>query len=82
MTTLGTALIALPAVAGVQLVLLAISAAVLAVVLAHGIIHIRNRSWREKQLTEHATKDLCMPRKGMTPRRGLKGHAREILGGR
>jgi hypothetical protein len=42
----------------VPLVLWVIGTAVLGLVLAYGIIHTRNRSWREKQITEQGTKDL------------------------
>jgi uncharacterized integral membrane protein len=35
-----------------------IGTAVLGLVLAYGIMHTRNRSWREKQITEQGTKDL------------------------
>jgi hypothetical protein len=40
------------------LVLWVIGTAVLGLALAYGIIHTRNRSSREKQITEQGTKDL------------------------
>jgi len=42
----------------VPLTLWVIGTVVLGLVLAYGIIHTRNRSSREKQITEQGTKDL------------------------
>jgi hypothetical protein len=42
----------------VPLALWVIGTAVLGLVLAYGIIHTRNRSRRDKQITELGTKDL------------------------
>ena len=42
----------------VPLALWVIGTAVLGLALAYGIIHTRNRSWRDKQITEQRTKNL------------------------